>query len=175
VRAVTKLRLSVSGLLLAGLVAASVASAGPPQIVGGGGSVRADHTRLACLGVTDSENFGETFLEDGTLHLTIDGTGRYHVNINSFVEYAVYEAGANLPDPGDPNFLFAGEVDIKLTETFTPVFDEFGIFSTTYLIPFEMHNQDGTDVRQMNYRIDLTVFNELAEFISYTSVGGVCP
>jgi len=182
-------------LALAALVSAaglaSTASANPgAQVlrgsggpgVGSGSSRVFDFSRLACLGVNAPEVFAEVIsgesLRISSLQVVITPDGSAHFSFAARFTYAVYPApGDDLPNPGDPGFLYSGSTNFRFETTvdqLTP--DQFGEFVLPVAIPMQLTSADGTNVQDVFYDVNLVViFVGDQTLVGVGGVGGRCP
>jgi hypothetical protein len=187
------MRVTVTLVGLVGLLAfpGGIAANGSIHLTGNGqngtGSQRfgSANVDLSCLGVSaDYGDIAEVTVSSKPWvnHLVVDGAGHAHIRliVRDFT-FAVYPApGADLPNPGDPGYLFTGSVAAATIETnlssLTP--DEFGDVTTMVSIPITMHNGDGTVNVDIAFDVLIVIIVDSSgapSFITSVPVGGRCP
>jgi hypothetical protein len=168
---------------------ASTASANPgAQVLRGGGgpatgSFRVSAAPLTCLGANAADVLAEVTTNndgggDNALQVVVKPDGSAHFSYGTRFTYAVYPApGANLPNPGDPGFLFSGSTNFRFetnVDRLTP--DQFGQFVLPVAIPIELQSADGTNVQEVFYDVLLVVtYVGDQTFVGAATVGGRCP
>jgi hypothetical protein len=109
---------------LAAVLLAALALVFPPMAMSDGSLRGADPVALACLDLNEpnpQDVYAQTDVEVGSSRSHLDGAGRAHLVAKFTVEWAIYfdpDLG-DLPNPGDPGWLFSGTATIHFAKKFT--------------------------------------------------------
>lgn len=149
----------------------------------GSNRVNSANADLPCLGVqAGTGDIAEVVVStDSTSHLVADAAGHAHIRVmvRDFT-YGVYRApGTDLPNPGDPGFLFLGSTTRAIVfelDQLTPT--QPGEVEVRLSIPMRMHNENGTATVDAFYDFLFVVLldsNGAPQSLGIAPIGGRCP
>ena len=183
--------LVIAVVVAAASVLPALASGADGKVLTGGGGalngslrIGSDYARLACLGVNAPDVFAEVGTSEHTsasnqLQLVVKPSGEAQVIFHATFGYAVYPApGDDLPNWGDPGFLYRGQVASAFTttlENLTP--NEFSQVEIPVSIPVTLRSEGGGSRVDIVWDVLIVIGLEDGEpiYINGATVGGRCP